>query len=98
MGRRQIGAFHLAGDVFGLEDGRFTAEAIVITTVRLAKRLSLAHLAEEHAAVAQIPIRASKTRRSQLAASERAEKERQRTASLLTQVKAEPLAGSKLGR
>src|SRR6201999_958883 len=37
-GRRQIGAFHLAGDVFGLEDGeahRFTAEAIVDTTVRL---------------------------------------------------------------
>ena len=31
-GRRQIGAFHLAGDIFGLENGgehRFTAEAIV---------------------------------------------------------------------
>ena len=33
-GRRQIGAFHLAGDIFGLENGsehRFTAEAIVNT-------------------------------------------------------------------
>ena len=33
-GRRQIGAFHLAGDIFGLENGgehRFTAEAIVDT-------------------------------------------------------------------
>lgn len=39
-GRRQIGAFHLAGDIFGLENGsehRFTAEAIVDTTVRLIK-------------------------------------------------------------
>jgi len=40
-GRRQIGAFHLAGDLFGVENGathRFTAEAITSTTVRLAKR------------------------------------------------------------
>src|SRR5271156_4271905 len=45
-GRRQIGAFHLVGDIFGLENGgahRFTAEAIVDTTARLAKRVSLAH-------------------------------------------------------
>src|SRR5580765_2105062 len=37
-GRRQIGAFHLPGDIFGLENcdcHRFTAEAIVDTTVRL---------------------------------------------------------------
>ena len=43
-GRRQIGAFHLPGDIFGLENGdfhRFTAEAIVETTVRFVKRLSL---------------------------------------------------------
>src|ERR1700760_4863634 len=43
-GRRQIGAFHLVGDVFGLENGsehRFTAEAIVDTTVDLVKRHSL---------------------------------------------------------
>src|SRR6266550_5740804 len=42
-GRRQIGAFHLVGDIFGLENGtahRFTAEAIVDTTVRLMKRES----------------------------------------------------------
>ena len=43
-GRRQIGAFHLPGDIFGVEDGevhRFTAEAIVNTTVRVAKRRTL---------------------------------------------------------
>ncbi len=55
-GRRQIGAFHLAGDIFGLENGeahRFTAEAIVDTTVRLAKRVSLATVAERDAAIAR---------------------------------------------
>jgi CRP/FNR family nitrogen fixation transcriptional regulator len=55
-GRRQIGAFHLAGDIFGLENGeahRFTAEAVVDTTVRLAKRASLAHVAERDATVAR---------------------------------------------
>jgi CRP/FNR family nitrogen fixation transcriptional regulator len=53
-GRRQIGAFHLVGDIFGLENGpthRFTAEAIVDTTVRLAKRASLEHVAETDASV-----------------------------------------------
>src|ERR1700757_595992 len=55
-GRRQIGAFHLVGDIFGLENGgvnRFTAEAIVDTTVRLVKRVSLAHIAEKDATVAR---------------------------------------------
>src|SRR5207342_3379714 len=54
-GRRQIGAFHLGGDIFGLENGavhRFTAEAIVDTTVRLIKRTSLEHVAEADAHVA----------------------------------------------
>ena len=40
-GRRQIGAFKLVGDIFGLENGsehRFTAEAVVETTVRLISR------------------------------------------------------------
>ena len=43
-GRRQIGAFHLPGDIFGLENGdfhRFTAEAIVKTTTYVVKRQSL---------------------------------------------------------
>jgi CRP/FNR family transcriptional regulator, nitrogen fixation regulation protein len=43
-GRRQIGAFHLPSDVFGLESGmdhRLAAEAIIDTTVRLVKRRSL---------------------------------------------------------
>ena len=40
-GRRQIMAFHLPGDIFGVENGavhRFTAEAIVETIVRLTDR------------------------------------------------------------
>jgi CRP/FNR family nitrogen fixation transcriptional regulator len=40
-GRRQIGAFHLSGDIFGVENGdtyRFTAEAIINTRVRVARR------------------------------------------------------------
>ena len=43
-GRRQIGAFHLPGDVFGLDAAsthRLTAEAIADTTVRLVKRRTL---------------------------------------------------------
>ena len=55
-GRRQINAFHLTGDIFGLENGpahRFTAEAIVDTTVRLARRISLEHVAETDALVAR---------------------------------------------
>jgi CRP/FNR family transcriptional regulator, nitrogen fixation regulation protein len=55
-GRRQIGAFHLIGDIFGLENGgehRFTAEAIVHTTVRLVKRRSLELVAQSDAMVAR---------------------------------------------
>jgi CRP/FNR family transcriptional regulator, nitrogen fixation regulation protein len=55
-GRRQIGAFHLAGDIFGLEigtDHRFTAEAIVDTTVRLMKRCSLERVADNDVVVAR---------------------------------------------
>jgi CRP/FNR family nitrogen fixation transcriptional regulator len=55
-GRRQIGAFQLAGDIFGLENGtnhRFTAEAVVDTTVRLIKRQSLETVAETDAMVAK---------------------------------------------
>jgi CRP/FNR family nitrogen fixation transcriptional regulator len=54
-GRRQIGAFHLVGDIFGLENRavhRFTAEAIVDTTVRLMRRSSLENVAERDAFVA----------------------------------------------
>ena len=43
-GRRQIGAFYLPGDVFGLKSGpthRLTAEAVADTTVRLVKRRNL---------------------------------------------------------
>src|ERR1700742_2249077 len=53
-GRRQISAFHLVGDIFGLENGgvhRFTAEAVVETTLRLIKRQSLEAVAESDAVV-----------------------------------------------
>jgi CRP/FNR family nitrogen fixation transcriptional regulator len=55
-GRRQIGAFHLPGDTFGLESGaahRLTSEAIVDTTVRLVKRRSLEQAAGTDVAVAR---------------------------------------------
>jgi CRP/FNR family nitrogen fixation transcriptional regulator len=46
-GRRQIDAFHLVGDIFGLEAGdehRFTAEALADTTVLAFRRSRLAEL------------------------------------------------------
>jgi CRP/FNR family nitrogen fixation transcriptional regulator len=55
-GRRQIGAFHLPGDVFGLESGashRLAAEAIIDTTVRLVKRSSLEQAASVDVRVAR---------------------------------------------
>ncbi|MBN9043190.1 MAG: nitrogen fixation protein FixK [Rhizobiales bacterium 62-47] len=55
-GRRQIGAFHLPGDVFGLEIGpnhRLTAEAILDTSVRLIKRHSLEQAATTDVDVAR---------------------------------------------
>jgi CRP/FNR family nitrogen fixation transcriptional regulator len=54
-GRRQIGAFHLVGDVFGLENGdahRFTAEAVVDTALRLATRHNLENMAGRDARLA----------------------------------------------
>jgi CRP/FNR family nitrogen fixation transcriptional regulator len=53
-GRRQIGAFHLPGDIFGLENGtvhRFTAEAIVDTAARFMKRESLERVAKSNPAM-----------------------------------------------
>jgi CRP/FNR family transcriptional regulator, nitrogen fixation regulation protein len=55
-GRRQIGTFHLPGDVFGLESGmnhRLAAEAIIDTTVRLVKRSSLVQAANDNVQVAR---------------------------------------------
>jgi CRP/FNR family nitrogen fixation transcriptional regulator len=54
-GRRQIGAFHLPGDLFGLEASgmhQLTTEAIVETKVVLLKRHSLETLAAENVQVA----------------------------------------------
>src|ERR1700759_1980399 len=54
-GRPQIGAFHLTSAIFGPEKSplhRFTAEAIVDTTLRLVKRRSLESAAERDVQVA----------------------------------------------
>jgi CRP/FNR family transcriptional regulator, nitrogen fixation regulation protein len=54
-GRRQIGAFHLPGDVFGLESGaehRLTAEAIIETTVRVVKTRALEAVAKADVRIA----------------------------------------------
>ena len=59
-GRRQIGAFHLVTDVFGLENSeahRFTAEAIVDTKLRLIKRRNLESAAENDLSVARNLLR-----------------------------------------
>ncbi|SFQ19310.1 CRP/FNR family transcriptional regulator, nitrogen fixation regulation protein [Bradyrhizobium sp. Ghvi] len=53
-GRRQIGAFHLPGDIFGFENGgvhRFSAEAVTQSTVRLIKRHTLDAIAQTDAVV-----------------------------------------------
>jgi CRP/FNR family nitrogen fixation transcriptional regulator len=52
-GRRQIDAFHLAGDVFGLESGqdhRFTAEAVEHVVVEAYRRSQFASLLHVNAA------------------------------------------------
>ena len=53
-GRRLIGAFHLVGDIFGLtshESHRFTAEAVVDTSLWLIKRRSLEVIAKTDGAL-----------------------------------------------
>jgi CRP/FNR family nitrogen fixation transcriptional regulator len=56
-GRRQIHAFYLPGDIFGVESGgarhRMTAEAVVDTGVRLVKRRSLMTVAGKNMEVAR---------------------------------------------
>lgn len=55
-GRRQIGAFYLPGDVFGLEIGgehRFAAEAVVDSTVVVIKRTAVVALANRQSDVAR---------------------------------------------
>jgi CRP/FNR family transcriptional regulator, nitrogen fixation regulation protein len=55
-GRRQIDAFHLTGDVFGLEQGathRFTAEAIGRCEIALVRRSLVEKAAEREVAVSR---------------------------------------------
>ena len=55
-GRRQIGAFYLAGDVFGLEVGEehpHSAEAVTESTVMVVKRSALIGLAARNSDVAR---------------------------------------------
>ena len=54
-GRRQISAFHLPGDIFGLEAGkehRFTADAIADSTVLVIKHTTLLAMASRDSEVA----------------------------------------------
>ncbi|GLS18533.1 transcriptional regulator [Labrys miyagiensis] len=54
-GRRQIGAFLLPGNIFGLEAGpnhRLTADAVIDTTVRIVRRRSLETAAQNDIRVA----------------------------------------------
>jgi CRP/FNR family nitrogen fixation transcriptional regulator len=56
-GRRQIMAFHLPGDIFGVENSgvhRYSAEAIVETTVRLTKRHVLDENGDSASAVTNV--------------------------------------------
>jgi CRP/FNR family nitrogen fixation transcriptional regulator len=56
-GRRQIGAFYLPGDIFGLEVGdehAFSAEAIIDSNVSIIKRSTLVALAARDANVARL--------------------------------------------
>ena len=56
-GRRQIGGFHLPGDIFGLlefgDEHTFSADAITDTTVLVVKCKTLAVLAGRHPAIAR---------------------------------------------
>jgi CRP/FNR family transcriptional regulator, nitrogen fixation regulation protein len=55
-GRRQIGAFYLPGDIFGLEIGDshdLSAEAVSDCTVAVIKRSALASLAREDSGISQ---------------------------------------------
>jgi CRP/FNR family nitrogen fixation transcriptional regulator len=55
-GRRQIDAFHLAGDIFGIEAGeehRFSAEAVNLATVVAYRRCSLETLASSDGPLAR---------------------------------------------
>lgn len=55
-GRRQISAFHLSGDIFGLEAGaehRFTADAIADSVVLVIKRSALMALAGRDSEIAR---------------------------------------------
>jgi CRP/FNR family nitrogen fixation transcriptional regulator len=63
-GRRQIGAFHVPGDIFGLENSgvhRFTTEAVQDTTVRLVRRDSLDAAAENDGTLTRSLLRMATT-------------------------------------
>lgn len=54
-GRRQIGAFHLPGDIFGLEAGHehaFSAEAVTACTIRVASRGGIVAMAARDSGIA----------------------------------------------
>lgn len=55
-GRRQIGAFHLAGEVFGLESGEihlYSAEAVVDSEIAVVRRSALERAVQDDAVAAR---------------------------------------------
>ena len=61
-GRRQIGAFHLPGDVFGLECGeahRYSAEAVLDSEIALVRRSAVERAAQADGAIARALWRAT---------------------------------------
>jgi len=55
-GRREIGGFYFAGDIFGFEDDNehsLSAEAVVASTVRVIRRRRLVHLAADDRKLAE---------------------------------------------
>ena len=61
-GRRQVGAFHLAGDVFGLECGevhRHSAEAVTDCEIALVRRSALERAAQADGGIARALWRAT---------------------------------------
>jgi len=55
-GRRQVGEFHMPGDMFGLDDlatHEFSAEAVVDATLRRYPRRMVENLAESHAVLSR---------------------------------------------
>jgi CRP/FNR family transcriptional regulator, nitrogen fixation regulation protein len=98
-GRRQIGGFHLPGDIFGLEfaeEHSCSAEAITDANVLVIRRKALIALADRDATVAHelFALTARELRRVQERALLLVKSAQQRVASFLLEMADRDLAGS----